>query len=69
MIRAYPSDWQVWWAEGEEEGSEYQLLASEENRPSGERIGQILAPLMATEDVRKPSLLDNMQQFWKALTQ
>lgn len=69
VIRAYPSDWQVWWAEGEEEGSEYQLLASEENRPSGERIGQILAPLMATEDVRKPSLLDNMQQFWKALTQ
>lgn len=69
VIRSYPSDWQIWWAEGEEDNREHQILASEENRPSGERIGQILASLTATEDVRKPSLFDNMQQFWKALTQ
>lgn len=69
VIRSYPSEWQIWWAEGEEEDSEYQILASEESRPSGERIGQILAASIATEDVRKPSLFDNMQQFWKALTQ
>ena len=68
MIRAYPSDWQVWWAE-EGADSDYQLLASEESRPSGERLGQILAPMMATNQVRKPSLFSNMQQFWKALTQ
>lgn len=67
MIRAYPADWQVWWAE--EENSDYQLLASEETRPSGERLAEILAPMMATEQVRKPSLMSNMQQFWKALTQ
>lgn len=69
MIRAYPSEWQIWWAKGEEEDGEYQLLASEEHRPSGERMGQILAPLTATEEVRRPGLFDNMQQFWKALTQ
>lgn len=69
MIRAYPSDWQVWWEQGEDADSEHQLLASEENRPSGERLGQILAPMMETEEVSKPSLLGNMQQFWKALTQ
>lgn len=69
VIRSYPTEWQIWWAEGEEEDSEYQILASEESRPSGERIGQILAASTATEDVRKPSLFDNMQQFWKALTQ
>ncbi len=69
VIRSYPTEWQIWWAEGEEEDSEYQILASEESRPSGERIGQILAASTATKDVRKPSLFDNMQQFWKALTQ
>ncbi|WP_299413641.1 DUF1995 family protein [Acaryochloris sp. IP29b_bin.148] len=69
VIRSYPSEWQIWWAEGEDDGSEHQILASEASRPSGERIGQILAPLMATENARKPGLFDNMQQFWKALTQ
>lgn len=69
VIRSYPSAWQIWWAEGEEDDSEHQILATEESRPSGERIGQLLASLTATEDVRKPGLLDNMQQFWKALTQ
>jgi len=69
LIHAYPADWQVWWAETEAEGSEYQLVASEPTRPSGERLGEILAPMMATEQVSKPSLFGNMQQFWKALTQ
>lgn len=67
VIRSYPSEWQIWWAEGEED--EHQILATEESRPSGERIGQLLASLTATEEIRKPGLLDNMQQFWKALTQ
>lgn len=67
VIRSYPSEWQIWWAEGEED--EHQILATEENRPSGERISQLLASLTATEEIRKPGLLDNMQQFWKALTQ
>lgn len=67
VIRSYPSEWKIWWAEGEE--GEHQILATEESRPSGERIGQLLASLTATEDARKPGLLDNMQQFWKALTQ
>lgn len=67
VIRSYPSEWQIWWAEGEED--EHQILATEESRPSGERIGQLLASSTTTEDNRKPGLLDNMQQFWKALTQ
>lgn len=70
LIRSYPNDWQVWWApQTEEPDSEYQLVASEPSRPSGERLGEILTPMMATEQVRKPSLFGNMQQFWKALTQ
>ncbi|NJM67788.1 MAG: DUF1995 family protein [Acaryochloris sp. RU_4_1] len=69
LIRAYPGDWQVWWAPAEPAESEYQLIASQEQRPSGEELGQILAPMMATEQVHKPSLFANMQQFWKALTQ
>lgn len=71
VLRAYPDPWQIWWAPTTEEGAgdDYQLLATEARKPSAERLGEILAPTMAAEQAYKPSLLEKMQIFLKALNQ
>ncbi|NJK41583.1 MAG: DUF1995 family protein [Acaryochloridaceae cyanobacterium SU_2_1] len=71
VLRAYPDPWQIWWAATTEAGvsDDYQLLATEAQKPSGERLGEILAPTIANEQAYKPSLLEKMQIFLKALNQ
>ncbi len=66
ILRSYPSPWQVWWETSEDQ---YQLLAEETERPSNERLNQILAQLDQSDQPKKMGLLQNLQQFLNALSQ
>jgi hypothetical protein len=65
VFRAYPSAWQVWWDNAD---IEYKLIAEESERPAGERLDQILAQVLPAQ-AKKAGLLQEMQQFLRALTQ
>ena len=65
IVRAYPSPWQVWWETTEDQ---YQLLAEEPERPSSERLDQILAQLSQTNQPQT-GVLQRLQQFLQALNQ
>jgi hypothetical protein len=65
VMRAYPHPWQIWVEEAE---GNYRLVATETDRPSSERIEEILLQASSPSSPR-PSLLANMQRFLRALTQ
>jgi Domain of unknown function (DUF1995) len=64
VFRAYPQLWQVWWQVEEE----YRLIAEEPERPSGERLDQIVAKAFPAQ-AKKGGLWQELQQFLKALSQ
>ncbi|NJR66647.1 MAG: DUF1995 family protein, partial [Leptolyngbyaceae cyanobacterium CRU_2_3] len=69
VLRAYPGAWEVWL----EKSGEYELIAEEQQRPSGEVLDRIL--LNATGAEASPTLsprrglLSSLQQFLRALNQ
>ena len=65
IFRTYPSPWQVWW---ETTQDNYQLLAEETERPSSERLDQIFAQ-QRQANAPKRGIFQNVQQFFKALSQ
>ncbi|MGB8699652.1 MAG: DUF1995 family protein [Thermosynechococcaceae cyanobacterium] len=65
VFRSYPGSWQVWWDNAD---VAYQLIAEEPDLPQGERLEQILAQVLPVQ-AKKGGLLQEMQQFLKALTQ
>jgi Domain of unknown function (DUF1995) len=64
VLRAYPQLWQVWW----QIADEYQLIAEEPERPSGEQLDQIIAKAFPAQ-TKKGGLWQELQQFLKALSQ
>jgi Domain of unknown function (DUF1995) len=64
VFRAYPQPWQVWW----QIEQEYQLIAEEPERPSGEQLDQIIAKAFPAQ-AKKGGLWQELQQFLKALSQ
>jgi Domain of unknown function (DUF1995) len=64
VFRAYPQLWQVWWQVEEE----YRLIAEEAERPSGERLDQIVTKTFPAQ-AKKGGLWQELQQFLKALSQ
>jgi Domain of unknown function (DUF1995) len=64
VFRTYPQLWQVWWQIEEE----YQLIAEEPERPSGEQLDQIVAKAFPAQ-AKKGGLWQELQQFLKALSQ
>lgn len=65
LLRNYPSQWQVWLEK--EEG--YTLLAEEQQKPSLERLDQILTEAMGTKQTRSRGMFAELQRFLKALGQ
>lgn len=71
VFRAYPAGWQVW---RQLEG-EYQLIAEEPRKPSGEDLERIFAQVSSPSETKqdasrtKPGLLTNLQRFLRALSQ
>ncbi|AFY78394.1 protein of unknown function (DUF1995) [Pleurocapsa sp. PCC 7327] len=75
VLRSYPSLWQVWLG-GEED---YQLIAEEPQKPTGERLDLLIAGAVTGNSdenestqapkPKKPGLLTNMQRFFRALSQ
>lgn len=65
VFRAYPSPWQVWW---DNDNVSYALIAEEDSRPAGDRLDQILAQVLPAQ-AQKKGILQEMQQFLRALTQ
>jgi hypothetical protein len=67
VLRAYPFPWQVWLEEAE---GRYRLVGTETERPSTERIEEILLQASGQGGAsNRPSLLANMQRFLRALSQ
>ncbi|MCG9890000.1 MAG: DUF1995 family protein [Thermosynechococcaceae cyanobacterium MS004] len=64
VFRAYPQPWQVWW----EVEEEYKLLSETPERPTGEELDQIIAQAFPAQ-TKKGGLLQELQQFLKALSQ
>jgi hypothetical protein len=68
VFRAYPGPWQVWL----ETEAGYDLLAEEQQRPSGEMLERILAG-SANDSAEAPpprkGFLTSLQQFLRALSQ
>lgn len=65
VSRAYPEAWQVWLEKSE---GDYQLIAEEAEKPSGERLDQIFADATASPKSRTGFMAD-LQRFVRALTQ
>ena len=59
--RSYPQPWQVWW---ETETDNYQLLASEETLPRGERLEQILEQV-APKKPQQTGFLQTLQRLFQ----
>lgn len=67
VLRAYPFPWQVWLEESE---GRYRLVGTETERPSTERIEEILLQASGQGGAsNRSSLLANMQRFLRALSQ
>ncbi len=64
VFRSYPQSWQVWW---EIEG-QYQLIAEETERPSGDQLDQIVAKAFPAQ-AKKPGIWQELQKFLNALSQ
>ncbi len=68
ILRAYPGSWQVWLEKTE---GEYELIAEEALKPTGEKLDEIF--LRATQSTAtprsKPGLLKSLQRFLQALSQ
>jgi Domain of unknown function (DUF1995) len=69
VLRAYPGAWEVWL----EKESGYELIAEEQQRPSGEALDRILLSAVdGLPDAAQPTrrgLLSSLQQFLRALSQ
>ena len=75
VFRAYPSSWQVWL----EKGQEWELIASEPQKPVGDALDLIITQAINnnenTEDTKttnqkkKRGILDSLGQLFKALNQ
>ncbi|MEM8720067.1 MAG: DUF1995 family protein [Cyanobacteria bacterium P01_G01_bin.39] len=74
ILRRHPGTWQIW-LEGE---SDYQLATEVSSKPMGEELERLMFSLTNPEGTdnnssvqrrQKPSLLGNLQQFLKALSQ
>lgn len=68
ILRAYPSPWQVWL---EKSPGDYELIATEPTKPTGEQLDQIFtrASRSTATPRTKPSLLKSLQRFFQALSQ
>jgi hypothetical protein len=73
ILRSYPSAWEI---QLEREGGGYELIASEPTKPMGDTLEIILNRVAQSEDgsettakPKKRSLLSNVQQFLRALSQ
>ncbi len=65
VFRAFPDPWEVWWEQSE---GDYQRIAEEAERPSGERLDQIFAQVLASP-AKSGGLLAGLQKFLNALSQ
>ena len=72
VLRSYPSPWQIWLNKGDD----YELIAQEPKKPTGDMLEQIIAQITSnrgeTENLPKPKktgFLGNLQQFLRALSQ
>jgi len=69
VLRSYPSLWQVWL----ETADEYQLIAEETQRPTGDALDRILAQATNTntsgsaQQPKKPGFRTNLRRFLNAL--
>jgi hypothetical protein len=75
ISRCYPFPWQVWLEKSE---GEYELIAEEPRKPSGEALNQILMQATGGDEdsgdapaakPKRPGLLAGLQQFLRALSQ
>lgn len=76
ISRCYPFPWQVWLEKSE---GEYELIAEEPRKPSGEALNQILMRATGGDEAdgedaptakpKRPGLLSGLQQFLRALSQ
>jgi hypothetical protein len=73
VFRSYPSEWQIW----QEVGEEFQLIAAQPTKPTGDEIDTILyggtnrANTTDTASVsapRKPGIFASMQRFLRTLS-
>lgn len=65
LLRSFPNPWQLWWEK--EEG--YELIGENDTRPTGDRIAEMMAPVMETAQKPKKGILQSLQQFINALSQ
>jgi hypothetical protein len=65
ILRAYPEAWQVWLEQTE---GKYSLIATEADKPVGERLDQILNQATA-QPSNRVNPLKTLQQFLRALSQ
>jgi hypothetical protein len=69
VLRAYPSPWQVWL----EKDEDYELIAEEPQKPTGEALDRILIKAIGESPDAPPpprqGFLSSLQQFWRALSQ
>lgn len=65
LLRSYPSQWQVWLEK--EDG--YTLIAEEAQKPSLERLDELLSTVMGTKQPRNRGMFAELQRFLKALGQ
>lgn len=73
IFRCFPSQWQVW---QEQEEEEYQLIAETAQKPSAEYLEQLLQPTSQSNSSvesqpksQKAGIFSQMQRFLKALNQ
>lgn len=65
ILRAYPEAWQVWLEQSE---GAYRLIATQDDKPAGEQLDQILNQA-TIQPGKRMNPLKTMQQFLRALSQ
>ncbi|XGV96910.1 MAG: DUF1995 family protein [Leptolyngbya sp. BL-A-14] len=66
LLRCYPSPWQVWL---ETDNTTYSLAAEEQQKPSTERLEQLLLEAGGSQAAPKRNVIEEMQRFLRALGQ